>query len=38
LDHFADLEVDVAAVMKLVKAMLRVQQAAMMRYSFDSNI
>jgi hypothetical protein len=38
LDHSANLVVDVDAIMKLVKAMLRVQQAAMMRYSFDENV
>ncbi|WIA11932.1 hypothetical protein OEZ85_012014 [Tetradesmus obliquus] len=38
LGHYARLEVDVDAVLKLVKAMLRVQAAAMMRYSFDDNV
>lgn len=38
LSHYAHLVVDVDAVMKLVKAMLRVQQAAMTRYSFDDNV
>jgi hypothetical protein len=37
LGHYANLVVDVEAVMKLVKSMLRVQQAAMMCYSFDNN-
>lgn len=38
LNHYANLVVDVDAVLKLVKAMLHVQQAAMMRYSFDDNV
>ncbi|WIA32062.1 hypothetical protein OEZ86_002914 [Tetradesmus obliquus] len=38
LNHYANLVVDVDAVLKLVKAMLHVQQAAMMRYSFDENV
>ena len=36
-NHYANLNVDVKAVMMLVDAMLRVQQAAMRRYSFDAH-
>lgn len=36
--HWANLTVDVKAVMKLVESILHTQEATLKRYAFDANV